>query len=175
MKYTKEELQWIKKHTSKRELSDTKKYLSKKQPKAKKKKSQSFKMTPPKKDSDLYKWAVWCRDRLIKKQTQSERDFYESLDILNIPYDKQYPFFINKRVFFADAVFHETHTIVEIDGGYHKKKSILKYDANRTKHLNGVGYRVVRITNEEVSDVALFMSKISKFLPIDVPAYMYLV
>ena len=175
MKYSKEELQWIKKHTSKRELSDTKKYLSKKQPKAKKKKSQSYKMTPPEKDSDLYKWAVWCRDRLIKKQTKSEMDFYESLDILNIPYEKQCPFFINKRVFFADAVFHETRTIVEIDGGYHKKKSILKYDANRTKHLNGVGYRVVRITNEEVSDVALFMSKISKFLPIDVPAYMYLV
>lgn len=175
MKYSKEELQWIKKHTSKRELSATKKYLSKKQPKSKKKKFQSYKMTQPEKDSDLYKWAVRCRDRLIKKQTPSERDFYESLDILNIPYDKQYPFFINKRVFFADAVFHETHTIVEIDGGYHKKKSVKKYDANRTKHLNGVGYRVVRITNEEVSDVTLFMSKISKFLPIDVPAYMYLV
>lgn len=99
MKYSKEELQRIKKHTSKRELSDTKKFLSKKQPKTKKK-SQSYKMTPPEKDSDLYKNGLYgVVTAKTKKQTQSEIDFYESLDILNIPYDKQYPFFINKRIF----------------------------------------------------------------------------
>lgn len=175
MKYSAKELKWIKEHTSSREKSEVKKYLAKKKPKKSKpaKKSLSYKITIPDKESPLYKWAKDNREKLIKNQTKSEMEFYSVLDTLNIPYEKQYPFFINKRLFFADAVFHNTHTVIEIDGDYHKRKAVAKNDASRTRFINGVGYRVIRITNEEVYDRPLFMAKIEKYLPVNIPAYMY--
>lgn len=175
MKYSTKELKWIKEHTSSREKSEVKKYLAKKKPKKSKpaKKSLSYKITIPDKESPLYKWAKENREKLIKNQTKSEMEFYSVLDTLNIPYEKQYPFFINKRLFFADAVFHKTHTVIEIDGDYHKRKAVAKNDASRTRFINGAGYRVIRITNEEVYDRPLFMTKIEKYLPVNISAYMY--
>lgn len=175
MKYGRDELKWIKNNTAENEKYAVKKFMAKKTPKTKNKKINSYKSTTPDKDSESYKWTLKTRSKLLKNQTPPEKEFYSVLDTLNIPYDKQYPFFVNKRIFFADAVFHKTHTIVEIDGDYHLKKSVAKRDADRTKHLNGIGYRVVRITNDEIYDITSFMTKISEYIPVNIPAYMYLV
>ena len=40
--------------------------------------------------------------------------------------------------------------IVEVDGGYHENEEQKKYDENRTKVLNEIGFKIIRFTNEEV-------------------------
>ena len=52
--------------------------------------------------------------------------------------------------FIADFVCHEARLIVEIDGGQHDPLS--EMEANRTRFLEGEGYRVLRFWDNEVLD-----------------------
>jgi len=50
--------------------------------------------------------------------------------------------------YIADFVCREKKLVIEIDGGQHM--DAVEYDALRTKDLEGLGYRVLRIWNNEV-------------------------
>lgn len=50
----------------------------------------------------------------------------------------------------ADFVCKQQRLIVELDGGQHAMRK--DYDARRTKHLNGMGYEVLRFWNNDVLD-----------------------
>ena len=50
--------------------------------------------------------------------------------------------------FIADFYCHEAKLIVEVDGKIHLKQK--EYDENRTRILESLGYRVIRLQNEEV-------------------------
>jgi very-short-patch-repair endonuclease len=50
--------------------------------------------------------------------------------------------------FIADFVCHEAKLIVEIDGGQHEPLS--EQEMNRTRFLEGQGYRILRFWNNEV-------------------------
>ncbi len=52
--------------------------------------------------------------------------------------------------FFADFVCREKKLIVEVDGATHSTEDELAYDARREKFLAGEGYRVLRVSNDEV-------------------------
>ena len=52
--------------------------------------------------------------------------------------------------FIVDFVCLSEQLIVEVDGGYHNDPEIKEADNLRTKILNELGYRVIRLTNEEV-------------------------
>ena len=43
-----------------------------------------------------------------------------------------------------------TKLIIEVDGGYHSEPRQTEDDENRTQHLEAMGFRVIRFSNEEV-------------------------
>jgi very-short-patch-repair endonuclease len=52
--------------------------------------------------------------------------------------------------YFADFLCREKKLAVEIDGVTHSEESDISYDARRTTHLEGLGYRVLRVWNIDV-------------------------
>lgn len=52
--------------------------------------------------------------------------------------------------YIVDFVCLEKQLIIEIDGGYHSTPEQQAKDADRTRHLESLGYHVLRFTNEEV-------------------------
>jgi very-short-patch-repair endonuclease len=52
--------------------------------------------------------------------------------------------------YFVDFVCRERKVIVEVDGGTHSTDSEVTHDAARTRDLESLGYRVFRISNDDV-------------------------
>jgi very-short-patch-repair endonuclease len=50
--------------------------------------------------------------------------------------------------YFADFYCHQHELIVEVDGGIHELQK--KYDAEREEYLNGLGFRIIRFTNNDI-------------------------
>ena len=54
--------------------------------------------------------------------------------------------------YIVDFICREEKIIVEIDGGEHNQNENIKYDKNRNKYLENLGYKVVRFWNNEIDD-----------------------
>ena len=54
--------------------------------------------------------------------------------------------------FIADFVCHAEKLVLEIDGATHGETSELAYDAARTRYLQSLGFRVLRVSNADVYD-----------------------
>jgi very-short-patch-repair endonuclease len=52
--------------------------------------------------------------------------------------------------YFADFVCRERKVIVEVDGGTHSTEEETARDERRTHHIQHLGYRVFRISNDDV-------------------------
>jgi very-short-patch-repair endonuclease len=52
--------------------------------------------------------------------------------------------------YFADFVCRERKIVAEVDGGTHSTDAELAHDHRRTRHLEQLGYRVFRISNDDV-------------------------
>lgn len=52
--------------------------------------------------------------------------------------------------YIADFICLKAKLIIEVDGGYHSREQQKLQDYLRTKDLNAMGYKVVRIKNEDV-------------------------
>ena len=64
-------------------------------------------------------------------------------------------------IFIPDFVCTQKKLIIEVDGAYHNKKEQIELDAERTRILEVLGYKVLRFTNEEVlKDVSSVLEKI---------------
>lgn len=92
---------------------------------------------------------------LLEKMTPAELRFKHIADLEHIKLESQYLITIISKGFiikfyivdFCDPI----HKIIfEVDGGYHKTEDQQKKDIKRTRVLNALGYKVYRITNEEV-------------------------
>jgi very-short-patch-repair endonuclease len=51
--------------------------------------------------------------------------------------------------YFADFYCHQHELIVEVDGGIHEMQQ--EYDAEREAYLIGLGFRIIRFTNDEIT------------------------
>lgn len=70
--------------------------------------------------------------------------------------------------YIADFVCIRHMLIVEVDGGYHNKSEQQEEDMIRMHHLQALGYRILRFSNEEVMfDTDNTINKIVKFLSAD--------
>lgn len=61
--------------------------------------------------------------------------------------------FIRQHVvldYIADFICLEHRVIIEVDGGYHNEGEQQRWDEQRTARLSGMGYKVLRYTNEQV-------------------------
>lgn len=51
---------------------------------------------------------------------------------------------------FAECVCRERKVVVEVDGGPHSTDEEVAHDARRTSNLRALGYRVFRVSNDDV-------------------------
>jgi very-short-patch-repair endonuclease len=51
--------------------------------------------------------------------------------------------------YFADFYCHQHELIVEVDGEIHELQK--EYDAEREEYLNGLGFRIIRFKNDEIT------------------------
>ena len=67
--------------------------------------------------------------------------------------------------FVADFYCHELKLVVEIDGWTHESERIKLKDRIKQQFLDAKGYRVFRLTNEEVfGDPEVFLKKLKEFI-----------
>ena len=52
--------------------------------------------------------------------------------------------------YIVDFVCIEKKLVVEVDGAYHSEYEQVKKDEHRTERLNGMGFNVIRFSNEEI-------------------------
>jgi very-short-patch-repair endonuclease len=52
--------------------------------------------------------------------------------------------------YFVDFLCRERKVVVEVDGGTHSTEEEAAHDGRRTRHLRQHGYRVFRISNDDV-------------------------
>jgi very-short-patch-repair endonuclease len=64
-----------------------------------------------------------------------------------------------------DYYCHECRLAIEVDGGIHNDKMNSQYDEARTKTLNELGIKVIRVRNEDVlNNIDRVLQKIVKHL-----------
>jgi len=68
-------------------------------------------------------------------------------------------------MYISDFVSLKNLLVIEIDGEYHSSTEQQLLDMERTRFLQGKGFRVIRFTNQQVlTDIESVMSKIIKSL-----------
>ena len=99
---------------------------------------------------------VVCRE-LRKNSTKAERIFWEVIrnkKFYRKKFYRQYPILhdiTGKETFFvADFFCFDEKLIIELDGKYHRYR--LQEDKERTKILDRLGLRVIRFSNEEITN-----------------------
>lgn len=104
------------------------------------------------------------RKDLVKNSTSAELIFKEALTKANIAFEFQKIVYIHSssiisKFYIADFLLSSTNIIIEIDGGYHNSVEQQEKDLQRTKDLQNLGYKVVRLTNEMVynPDISSFI------------------
>ena len=102
-----------------------------------------------KKISYLKKKGEKYSKELLQNKTESEEIFCGVLDHNYIDYQEQVPIPYNHKILYI-VDFLIDKIVVEVDGGYHNTDKQKKYDKVRSKHLRKLGYRIVRIKNEEL-------------------------
>ena len=121
----------------------------------------------------FHKYETACPDRycLLKsfskelrtEQTKAEDKLWIHLRRkgLGVTFRRQHPILD----YIADFICLPKRLIIEVDGGYHNKADQQLNDANRTIRLEGIGYKVIRFTNEQVlSDVQSVLKTIKEQL-----------
>lgn len=70
--------------------------------------------------------------------------------------------------YIVDFLLPDADLVIEVDGAYHSERLQMEDDELREEHLNRMGYRVIRFTNEEVlydtqNTLDEIMSKIEEY------------
>jgi very-short-patch-repair endonuclease len=81
--------------------------------------------------------------------TKAEKVLWNELKnrkMCGLKFRRQYPI----HYYIADFYCHEKRLIIEVDGGIHRDKSVREHDENRSAELEGLGIRVIRVTNEQI-------------------------
>lgn len=88
--------------------------------------------------------------QMRKEYTEAEGKLWELLrgNQVRIKFRRQHPI----DAYIVDFVSLQNKLIVEVDGGYHETPEQQQYDAERTKVLSEIGFKVVRFTNRDVID-----------------------
>lgn len=95
------------------------------------------------------------RNNLLNNMTYSELIFKQLLDELGIRYLSQKGFIKGNGFYIVDFYIPKPYKLcIEIDGGYHSlPKQIIK-DKNKDRYLISRGFRVLRISNNQVKDLS---------------------
>ncbi|MFV0377110.1 MAG: endonuclease domain-containing protein [Mangrovibacterium sp.] len=108
--------------------------------------------------------------RLRQEMTKEEQTLWHFLRgrrFIGYKFLRQHPIYYqlshNKQDYFiADFYCASEKLVVEIDGKIHDYRQ--EYDENRDAILRGLGLRVLRIKNEELTDLTAVLTKIENHL-----------
>ncbi|MBQ8655585.1 MAG: endonuclease domain-containing protein [Prevotella sp.] len=98
-----------------------------------------------------------------RPMTTAEERLWQELraDKLGVHFRRQHVI----GMYIADFVSLKNLLVIEVDGKYHSTPEQQLLDAERTRFLQGKGFRVIRFTNQEIlTDIESVMSKIIKAL-----------
>jgi leucyl-tRNA synthetase len=73
-----------------------------------------------------------------------------------------YDYYGKTKFFIADFYCAEQKFVIELDGKIHERQK--DYDEQRDYIMQSLGYRVLRIKNEELNDKSSTIKKISQFI-----------
>jgi very-short-patch-repair endonuclease len=71
--------------------------------------------------------------------------------------------------YYPDIHIANTNLLIEIDGAYHSTKKQRKRDAMRTKHLEQLGFKILRFSNDEAKNINLVIKAVREALGIRSP------
>lgn len=102
--------------------------------------------------------AIRLARQLRKNSTKAEKEFWfyvRNRRFHGHKFTRQFPIefklYDNRLNFFiADFYCHQFRLVVEIDGDYHHRPEIKRYDEDREKIINAMGYHVMRFDNDQV-------------------------
>ena len=130
-------------------------------------------------------WIQTTRKKLLNKPTKGEREVCNLLDYCNIPYERELPFVIHHKphggnslkegIYYADIFLKDSKVIVEIDGSSHYHWKARMKDDKKWYAFARAGYNIVRLNTYKVDNHNYVLKKLSRHLPLDFPAYMYLI
>lgn len=107
-------------------------------------------------------WIETTKEELLRKSTQYERIVLKKLiSAFGKRVKSQHPFTINGKVYFADICIKSKKLIIEIDGGYHNVFEQKVKDMARDKAFETIGYKTIRITNEQAKDKLFVQSLVN--------------
>ena len=91
---------------------------------------------------------------LKEKLTPAETIFAQKLEAIGVRYISQKGFIAGDYFCIVDFYLPRPIKVcVEIDGGYHNTENQRNRDARKDAYLRGRGFRVIRLTNREVSQI----------------------
>lgn len=97
------------------------------------------------------KWSVMkLADENRANPTKAESQAKQWLQRQGLKFVFQKVFMVGAKGYIADFFFPSRKVILEIDGGYHQDIEQRKMDLNRTRDLETLGYKVVRMSNAQV-------------------------
>jgi len=95
--------------------------------------------------------------KVLLSETEAEDKFFEIAKKKGLNLKRQYKIDIIRkkdgfirRFYFVDFCDTLRKIVFEVDGGYHFTKEQNKKDCKRTKDIERMGYKVFRITNEQI-------------------------
>lgn len=99
------------------------------------------------------------KKELMKYVNTSIASMEEHLVLNNLYYVREKSFFNEKgQLFYADFFIPELRLVIEIDGGYHTDSKRAYVDKVKEILIAERGYPTVRITNEDVFNLPLFLT-----------------
>lgn len=108
-------------------------------------------------------WASKTKESLDKNATKSEQKMNFFLKkYLKLGFQKNHPFRIKGKQFFADFYIKSANAIIEVDGGYHDTDEQREKDKMRDSCFKSIGIKTYRIKNEDVYNDSPIMNKIFK-------------
>lgn len=94
------------------------------------------------------KWSVMkLADENRANPTKAESQAKQWLQRQGLKFVFQKVFMVGTKGYIADFFFPSRKVILEIDGGYHQDIEQRKMDLKRTRDLETLGYKVVRMSN----------------------------
>lgn len=85
----------------------------------------------------------------LYKGTPAELALEDAVASLGVPYRTQFPGYLYGFRYFPDFLLPTLGLIIEVDDSSHFKAEKVEADAERTRELNRLGWKVVRCRNDE--------------------------
>jgi len=104
--------------------------------------------------------------KLRQRSTPAEKLLWPYLrnhQLLGLHFRRQCP--IEDTRFIADFYCHSKKLIIELEGGIHSTQNQKEYDEVRFAELEGLGYEILRLRNEEIlNDVQGVLRRIERLV-----------